>query len=172
MTSDNHISIVFTSSDHWISRAIRWLTDGRVSHCFIEYSSSTWGGRWAAESAVGGVRKIPIHKAKKDVFAEYSCDGFEANRAIKGLSDLVGEKYDYAGLFLLGGIYLMWKVFRMRIKHPTISSQSQKCSELVANLFIAAGLPGTEKWNAEEKTPEQLLDYCEAHPTYFKKRNL
>src|SRR5512136_2544156 len=72
VTETGHdIRLVFTASKTFFGKLIRWLTKGKVSHVFLEYDSSLWGGRWVAEATVGRVRKVPSYKARHNVVFEY-----------------------------------------------------------------------------------------------------
>lgn len=160
---EERVTIVFTASDHIISRLIRWATHGEVSHCYLEYSSELWGGRWSAEADAKGVHKKPAEASRHAVYAEYECSGFDVPPCTKAIRKYIGASYDYAGLGLLALIKIAWQVFKVKIRHPATSTRAQKCSELVARFLQAGPLPETKVWNPETVEPQQLLDWCRTH---------
>src|SRR5512137_1618498 len=95
------VRIVFTASNTLIGKLIRWATNGRVSHVFIQYPDPLWGGEWAAEATVGGVRMVPVEKARHRVVAEYECL-FDATAPLQSLWQHIGDHYDYPGLLYFG----------------------------------------------------------------------
>lgn len=126
-----------------------------------------WGGRWVAESTKGGVRKIPGWKARKHVFAEFQCT-FPARAGLIGISKYIGEEYDYTGAVILGTIFLLWRWFKVKVKHPLRSSKAQFCSELVCRFFQESQIQGTEEWDPEKSDPGTLYRFCLHRTDQFK----
>ena len=160
------VTIVFTAKQLWTSRLIRWGTGSRVSHVYIEYPSELWGGRWAAEATVTGVRKVIAPKARKGFVEEFAC-GVDLSEGLLSISKYFGERYDFVGVARFGFPILFWRWFKVKIRHLTRDSDSQFCSELVARALKGAGLPGTEKWEAERIDPEELYQYCKQNHDLF-----
>ena len=160
------VTIVFTAKKLWTSRLIRWSTGSRVSHVYIEYPSELWGGRWAAEATVSGVRKVIVPKARKGFIEEFHST-LELQKGLASISKYFGERYDFIGVARFGLPILFWRWFRVKIRHVTRDSKSQFCSELVARVFKNAGLPGTNDWNVETVDPETLYQYCKQNPVLF-----
>lgn len=162
------VRIVFTASDRWLSRVIRWLSGGRVSHCFIQHPSQVWGGEWATEATWPIVLQRPAEKARHCIFAEYACQ-FDATPALQKIRKEVGKWYSFDGFFLMGWWLLIKKIFKTRIRHPFHSTKGDICSELLVKFFRSAILPGADKLDPDYTTPEGVLRYCEKLPELFKK---
>jgi len=166
------VTLVFTASQFFLSRLIRWITGGRTSHVMIEYPSALWGNRWAAEATVGGTRMIRADRVNHHVVAVYECR-FNAQDALQAISGYIGDTgFDYPGLVSLAVPKLVWRWFRKKVRNPIHNNPGMFCSELVATMLMAAKLPGTENWIAEEITPEDILKYCENTPSWFNRLNI
>lgn len=160
--------VVFTASQTWIGKVIRWITGGKVSHAMIQYPDPVWGGDWIAQATWPQVVKVPAEHARHRVYVEYRCPDNVA-QAFPKIRDFIGEWYSVEGIVILGWIKLWWRVFRRKFKVPHYTVKGQFCSELVARLFMAAGLPETAGWDVERITPEDLRLYCERHPELFQR---
>lgn len=162
------VTVVFTASTGLVGRAIRWFSSGRVSHSMIQYPSDLWGGTWVAEAVASGVRKVRSWKSRHHVVSEFECM-FDAGMALKKIGNFVGESYDYSGVVIFGWLLLWKRILGRKLNRPFKSTKGMFCSELVARMFMAAGLEGTKEWNPEMISPEDLLEYCEKYGCYFKK---
>lgn len=161
------VRIVFTAKTNWFSRLIRWITNGTVSHVFLEYDSTLWGGRWVAEATVGGVRKVPSYKARKNVVFEYRFLK-DPRPGCTALAEYFGNKYDYVGMVGFAVFIVVWRWLHLKIKRPFRSSKAQLCSEFVARWFKASGVPVAAYLDPETTTPQMLYDICfQSRPGYF-----
>jgi len=161
------IRIVFTASNKWLARIIRWLSRGRVSHCFIQHTSKVWGGDWATEATWPMVLQRPVELARHYVYTEFLCN-FDAPYALQKIRGEVGKWYSFDGFFLFGWWLFIKRVFKIKIRHPFHSTNGDLCSELLVKFFKAAYLPGSELMDPDYTTPEVVLKYCEKHPELFK----
>jgi uncharacterized protein YycO len=166
------IRINLTASSGVLGRIILWMTRGIVNHAMIVYESSIWGGHWAAQAVGHGVEVVPLFRAlrgRKSI-AVYRCK-FDAEVALKKIRRKVGAPYDFKSMLWFGWAIVAWRIFKRKIKKPWKNTRGQFCSELVARMFHAAGLPDTD-WDFELVSPEDLRLYCEAHPELFEKEAL
>jgi hypothetical protein len=163
---DTEIRIVFTAGTHWISRIIRWVLRSEVSHVFIEYPSSIWGGRWVAEATKGGVRKVQAYKSRHHVYAEFICK-FDVRSGLANAAKYVGDEYDYSGAIILGLLALLWRWFKVKLRKPLRASKSQFCSEFVARVLMGMKEVQVEGWDPEQAGPDRLLQFCRKHPELF-----
>jgi len=162
------VRIVFTRSDTFMSKAIRWLTAGRVSHVLLQYPSEMWGGEWVAEATWPMVLMRPAEKARHGVYKEFECL-FDVRTALNAIRGEIGQWYDFQGLAVLGVWLFVWRVFKKKLQHPLHSTSGNKCSELYAKMFKATTeLPNTHRFEPEYTSPEDLLDYCEEWPKFFR----
>lgn len=161
------IKIVFTASNTWIGRLIRWFTRSKVSHVMLEYTSELWGGQWIAEATATGVRKVPARRARHDVVAEFECL-FDADKAIKEIGKYVGLPYDYVGLIVFAWAVISWRYLKTKIRKPLNNTKGQFCSEFITHFFKAAQLVKTQKWDPELSKPGRLFNYCLKHEELFR----
>lgn len=159
------VRLVFTASKTLFGRLIRWLTSSPVSHVFLEYDSTLWGGRWVAEATIGGVRKVPSYKARHNVVCEYKLTA-NPELGCKAIAKFFGNAYDYVGIFWMAWFVIAWRWLRLKFKKPLRSSKSQLCSELMAR-FVEPYIQQAKGWDPEEITPEGLRRYCEMSTGLF-----
>lgn len=159
----NDVRIVFTASQSWFGRVIRWFTKSTVSHVFIEFP--VWGRRMAIESTVGGTRMVLADKARHDVFCEYRLR-VETKEALIKLMPYLGTPYDYTGLLLLAWAKIAVDWARSKVRHPLWGTKAAKCSELVAVFFEELGLL-EEDLVLEFVSPEDLLEHVKVHSCKF-----
>jgi hypothetical protein len=162
------IRVVFTASNAWLSRLIRWLSGGRVSHCLIQHPSQVWGGDWVTEATWPMVLQRPAEKGRHHIHSEFICR-FDAPPALQKIRREVGKWYAFEGFFLIGWWLLIKKIFKTRIRHPLHSTKGDICSELLVKFFQAAQLPDANKLDPDYTTPEKVLRYCENHPEQFQR---
>jgi hypothetical protein len=163
------IRLVFTASKTFFGKIIRWLTGGKVSHVFLEYDSSLWGGRWVAEATVGGVRKVPSYKARHNVVWEYRA-AMDTRVACRSIARYFGNTYDYAGLLVFAWFIIAWRWLKLKAKKPHRSTKSQVCAELIARWVTAYGVPGSQDWDPDRVTPQMIADACFTNqPKFFEK---
>ena len=161
------IRIVFTASSKWASRAIRWLTNGRVSHVFGQWPCEVWGGDWATEATWPMVISRPAELARHNIYREFECL-FDAKKALHDIRHEVGQWYDFKGFALVGLWLLFCRIVKNKIKYPFHNTKGDLCSELYSKMLKKALLADTIQMNPEFTTPEDLLKYCEAHLQYFR----
>jgi hypothetical protein len=162
------VRIVFTASQTWMGRVIRWLSKGRVSHVFLQHQSKVWGGDWATEATWPMVLQRPAERSRHNIVKEFFCE-FGAPAALSQIRDEVGKWYSFDGLFALGFWLLFWRVFHRKLRHPFHSVRGNLCSELVVKMLRAAtDVPNTRDLDPDYTTPEMLLTFCEMHPAQFK----
>jgi hypothetical protein len=159
------ISIVFTASDWWFGRLIRRITGGRTNHVYIEYTSQEWSGRWKAEAATLGTRKVLASKNTSTIVARFDCL-FPV--PLSKIADDVGKPYNFIGILNIGLVLICARWLRKKIKKPFHNTKGLFCSEWTAKMMKIAELPGTSDWDPEMQSPEDLLDYCLPHPELFK----
>ena len=159
----NDVRIVFTASQSWFGRLIRWFTKSTVSHVFIEFP--VWDRRMVIEATVGGTRMVLADKARHGVSGEYRMQVDTEDALIK-LMHYLGTPYDYTGLLLLAWARIAVDWAKAKVRHPTWGTKAAKCSELVAVFINELGLL-EEDWVFEFVSPEDILMYTTAHPDYF-----
>jgi hypothetical protein len=159
------LTVIFTASDTFVSKAIRYFSGGRVSH--VEIGLNIYNTPMVLQSTIGGVQLETRQNAidSNSLFAEYIIkpnliDG------IKSGFDHLGEHYDYPGLF--GYLWVLTgRWLKQKWNNPLASSHAWVCSEFVAHCDINNQLPEWHKYADSGTTPEDLLKACESNPKDF-----
>lgn len=158
------LSIVFTVSDSFVSKAIRWVTKSETSHVAI--GTEIFGVPVFMHSTVGGVQITPRERYLKNnrVVAEYvanvDVESKLRNNVMK-VAEYLGEKYDYIGLVGYAILIFAWRLFRKKIKNPLASPTAMVCSEFVVHLNADGDIPEWDGLDPERTHPQELLERCE-----------
>jgi hypothetical protein len=151
----------FSTTNLFISRAIRWLTRSNFSHAWFEYPDHDMGGRWILEAGAGGVARVPLVHATPGWIniKRFALRDGDLWPALRAAAQLCGDKYGY---LQAGGLGVMALLRRMgyRIRNPFADRRKAVCSELVAVGLQALQLPQTAQWDHESMTPDDLYEYC------------
>lgn len=129
------VLVCLTSSDHFYSKAIRFLTKSNVNHAFIAYTSKEWGGYWCVQVDARGVVKVPVENLEYDEIECYEFLDLNMESAMIPFRKFVGERYDWFGIvgFLLK--LIAWRVFGRRIMNFLHRKNEQFCSEAVVRFL-------------------------------------
>ena len=160
------VRIIFTASKTPLGVLIRKITKSPVSHVMIEIP--VWSRRMIAEATIGGTRFVPSYRSRHHVVVEYKCN-FEYKDGLCKIADELGSHYDYAGLFIIVFAKLTWRWFKNKLKNLKWDDKSIKCSGLVALFLKINRIDGSESFNIELVTPEDILEFCENHKDLFEK---
>jgi hypothetical protein len=158
------LTVLFMTSDSWVSKLIRWFTKGRVSHVAI--GMEVMGAPMVLHATVGGVQMWTRARATggEILVAEYKIIP-DITGGVKAGFEHLGDKYDYVGLF--GYIFVMiGRLIKQKWKNPLASSHAWVCSEFVAHCDSENKLPEWHKYADSGTDPEDLLDACEASPDF------
>ena len=147
------VSIIFTTSDHWFSKLIKFFTSSPVSHVLIGYRllDTDVCIHAGARGVVIDTRAKAL--AKRKVWKEFKVvQGVHLRHAMTHL----GTAYDVGGLF---GFFPVWiaKWFGKKMKNPFASATAMFCSELVVRLNLCGCIPEFDGLDPETTTPEDLL---------------
>lgn len=96
------MNILFTATNTWLSRIIRFCTKEPVSHCALEY------GDWVIHSNLLGVHvesKVTFRLSANVVFSVAVIDNHDSVMA--ALSKYEGSFYDFGALLYMGLRYLL-----------------------------------------------------------------
>lgn len=129
------VTLCFVSGRGLKDRFIQWVTDCPFNHVYIEFWSDDWGGWQAIDITERGVVQVPASKTGYlDPISRY-CANEGMGGAIRARRDLIGNRYDWKGLF--GGLFklTMFKLFGFTISKPWHSKGRLFCSEYVATIL-------------------------------------
>lgn len=132
-----------------LSKLICRIDGSRASHAWILYHDmnlQTWMVLEAHETEVRAVTYSLF--CKRNNIVSIRIPKFSIDAGLPKAASLLGEKYDFAGLFGMA-IVLLGRRLKKKWKNPFRSSHSQFCTDFVANVFISAKFPGTESADPE-----------------------
>ncbi len=157
------IKIGFGTNGKPHSRLIRWATDARWSHCWIEYPSELWGGTWAAHSGPTGVVKVPLEKLLT-VYPEhvrFDCLA-DVRAGFTWAHGAVGAPYDY-GVIWNGLLYATHRMTHWKWLRKVAARNTAKftCSEFVTGFLKAADMRSVAGLVPEFTTPGELYGVVE-----------
>lgn len=141
-----------------LSRFIRWVTKSSCSHVWLLVDSETFGTSCVLEATEVGIRLIPLSNyiAKGNYVVELVEVSHDLSPGLKEMSKMLGEKYDFTGLFGMAWVYL-GRLFKKRWKNPTNSSEAMFCSEFVAHVLRASSHPDFIDADPASLSPQDLL---------------
>ena len=148
-----------------ISALIRWATKSKVSHTFLIFDDLLLGDRYILQADRGGfqVTRLMPFLLENVLVREVQVDlPIEAIRAADRWVGRVG--YDYEGLFG-EAIVKIANWFKWKIKNPLHAPKSLFCSEAMATLLKIGGYPGSDLLVPDGTSPQDLLEFLEAHPS-------
>jgi len=171
------VTILFSSSNAWISRAIRWFSrklgrdKGRASHASVSLDLGVL--HIVAEATFpGGARVLtrPRWDREHTKLAEYRVVMADPVVPLDVSLDLLGEDYDLPGL--LGYVpVLIARWFGRKIRNPFASARKQVCSEFAYRLItrLHGDVPEWRGCDCETVLPDDLWERIEAGgPTFVK----
>jgi hypothetical protein len=158
-----NIRIAFEYDDTFWGKAVRWFTKGRVNHVAVLYHSDDWKSQWAVEALTKGVVCRPVRTRGWKYIVTPKEPHYVA-MYLRDAGQYVGKKYDFQGFFLFALLLLIYRWFRVKLKHPSLTSKAQHCSELAGHVILPIlGSSRDPQWIH----PEELLSICEQHPDHF-----
>jgi hypothetical protein len=158
MTPPTAPTLMFSTTNSWLSRIIRWATRSKVSH--VSIGTSMQGVPVVIEASGLGVRIYPRKRwAKSRTVVAEARFYVDISDEIPYAIEFVGDRYDYAGLIgFLVVLPLRW--LGRKVKNPLGSSRAFICSELPLRLDREHRIPEWEGLDPETTTPEDLLRLC------------
>jgi len=148
------LTLVFTASDSWISKTIRWFTKSTASHVMI--GTQLQGVPVYLHSTIGGVQITPMSKYTDRKVAEYEIIP-DLSDGLRHAYTHIGSKYDYIGLLGYAVVILAWRWFKAKIKNPLANKDAVVCSEFIIHFDHAKIIPEWRGLDPETTTPETLL---------------
>jgi hypothetical protein len=164
--NQERVSIVYTASQSWFGRAIRWFTKSKASHVYIEFP--VWGRRMAIEATIGGTRLVLAKKARHDVHQEFAT-AVNKRVALASLVEYLGTEYDYTGVLVMAWLKIAWRWLRLKTTKVCWSTKALKCSELVVYFIRSMELGDAfEQLDPETSTPGELMEWMSQRPKEYK----
>jgi len=155
------ITVGFSTTNKWISRIIRWITGGKMSHAWIAYDDFTLGLRMVMQAEAWAFEVRPWQRWIKENkwVAEFRMIGGRQHVALRKRARDLGAKYDWASGLCVG--ISAW--FKRWIKsgfsfRPSRTPKRLMCSEAVVRFLKDAGCHSVSDLDEELTSPAELYD--------------
>jgi hypothetical protein len=158
-------TLVFTTSSHWLSKTVRWMTNSITSHVCL--GTEIFGEPVLIHSALdgdtgrNGVQITPRSRWLENnvIVAEYAIIP-DVTDNMRPMIKLLCERYDKMGL--LGYvIVIVARYLGKKIMNPLASARAYVCSRYVLKLDPGGTLiPEWKGLDPEKTTPHDLLQLC------------
>lgn len=155
------ITIGFSTTNKWISRIIRWITRGKVSHAWIAYDDFTLGLRMVMQAEAWAFEVRPWQRWIKENkwVAEFKLIDGSQHAALRKRARDLGQKYDWMSGFWVGvsSWFKRWLKAGFSFR-PSRTPKRLMCSEAVVRFLKDAGCASVEGLDEELTSPAELYD--------------
>lgn len=155
------ITIGFSTTNKLISRIIRLITRGKMSHAWIAYDDFTLGLRMVmqAESWAFEVRPWQRWVKENKWVAEYRMINGRQHAALRRRARDLGAKYDWMSGLLAGvkAWFQRWMKSGFSFR-PSRTPKRLMCSEAVTRFLKDAGCQCVKELDEELTSPVELFD--------------
>jgi hypothetical protein len=153
----SHVRIGFSTSNAWISRAIRWFTNSSVSHAFFIYFDAAWGCDMVAEAWWTGVRDVTLAEwSKSNQLVAVFEPVVPLDAALAQHRDDLGKRYAFEGILGMAWLRIcFW--FGCKVKNPWHHSAAAVfCSMWDLEVLDTAHWPGSWRLDPPSTDPDDL----------------
>lgn len=155
------VTIGFSTTNKVISRIIRWLTRGTVSHAWIAYNDMTLGLRMVMQAEAWGFEVRPWQRWTRENrwVGEFRLLGGEQIVALQNRARDLGAKYDWvAGLWVgVSSWFKRWLRSGLSFR-PSRTPKRLMCSEAVVRFLREADCGCVKELDEELTSPAELYD--------------
>lgn len=155
------ITIGFSTTNRFISRIIRWITRGKVSHAWIAYDDFTLGLRMVMQAEAWAFEVRPWQRwiQENKWVAEFRFIDGSQHAALRKRARDIGAKYDWAaGLFAgVASWFKRWLKSGFSFR-PSRTPKKLMCSEAVTRFLKDAGCRCVLEMDEELTSPAELFD--------------
>jgi hypothetical protein len=161
--NDLHITVGFSTTNKWISRLIRWVTRGRVSHAWIAFFDPCLDMRLVMQAEAWGYEVRPWKRWKRQnvLVAEFKTDR-QLSNSLQWIAKSLGVEYDWKAAFFAGLRRWLGRWLRGRFRSP----RKLMCSEAVIRFLQHAGVSAVAQLDPELTPPQRLLEAVEKSPDF------
>lgn len=152
--------IVFTASNGWLSRTVRFVTRSKVSHVAFVYYDKAFKKDMVLEAINTGFHIRTLERMLEDCTIVESFELPQEEEILVTLSNWLDAPYDYGGLIGQAFIHIA-RIFKRRIRNPFASKKAFFCSEIAVTLLQAIKYPGSEILIPENTDPQSLLRFLQ-----------
>lgn len=153
-----NITIGFSTTNKLISRVIRWVTRGKVSHAWIGFYDPTLEMRFVMQAESWGFEVRPWKRwlLENTLVAQF-CPKKDLTKSLKWIARSLGLKYDWKSAFFAG----LWRWFGVWIRGRFNSPKKLMCAEAVIRFLQHGGVVAAGHFDPEVTTPARLLQAVE-----------
>jgi hypothetical protein len=151
------MKIVFTQSDRWGAKLIRWFTKSEWSHCLIALDDDLEGENLVFESTLSGGVKLSLWSRRND--KKRAIYNIKGQPSIKPLYPYLGKNYGY--LQILG--YPIAKLFKLKY-NPF--KKDYVCSEIVLRFLLENNYKEFNCLDLNTATPEDIYKILSKSPNF------
>lgn len=166
------ITVGFSTTNFWISKAIRWITRSKVSHAWVGFYDESLGINFVIQAESWGLELRPRKRWEQEnsLVAEYTPIGGDLTASLHWLIDCLGNKYDFGSLFW-SGIANFFKRYAKSISKKFVWNSPTRlmCSESVIRFLDKGSYASVKDFDPEITSPEQLLIAVNKADKEFKK---
>lgn len=150
-----NITIGFSTTNKIMSRLIRFVSRGRVSHAWVSFTDPVLGLRLVMQAEAWGYEVRPWERwiRENKLVAEFSVKS-DLTASLRWLALSLGSKYDWRSAFLTGVRLWFGRLWRGRFSSPG----RLMCAEAVIRFLQHRGIRSVESLDPELTTPVMLLD--------------
>lgn len=155
------VTVGFSTTNKWISRIIRWLTRGKVSHAWLAYNDLTLGLRMVMQAEAWGFEARPWQRWVRENkwVAEFRLLGGDQIAALQARARDLGAKYDWAAGFWVGLSSWFKRWLRARFSfRPSRTPARLMCSEAVVRFLKESNCGCVQGLDEELTSPAELYD--------------
>jgi len=159
---DKRVWLGLSTTDTFIGRAIRWITNQPASHAWVSFWDESLERRVVMEASSSGYRVITWRRWLAEMQPKLKLWVFvtphhDLTGGLHSVSSFLGTPYDLKALLW----HSVGRWFRRWIKHPFTSPRKLYCSEAVVRILQDSVFPGAFRLNEEDTRPGDLLLYLE-----------
>lgn len=157
------ITVGFSTTNKLISRIIRWIIRGKVSHAWIAFHDATLNVRMVMQAEWWGFELRPWARWAREntLVAEFQLLVSPSVQltALWRMRDHLGEKYDKFGALWAGiaGWLKRWWNARLTLR-PRRTPHKLMCAEAQLDCLKAAGITAVADCYEETVDPQTLLE--------------
>lgn len=156
------VQIGFSTSNAWISRAIRFFTRAKVSHAFLTYNDITIGEPMVMEADYTGYHLRSFKSATlSSTIVVLSTPKSPIDGILPLCAGWLDKPYDYLGI--VGFIWVcIGRWCKAKWHSPLHDSKALFCSESIVLALQDLKYPHADKLVAVETSPDDLLNFMKA----------
>lgn len=159
------ITVGFSTTHRWTSKAIRWVTQSPCSHAWIAFDDAVLGTRVVLQAETWGYEIRPWSRWLNEniLVAEFVPTGPPLDGSLKWIAKFLGVPYDYRAS-ILSGLFRWWgRLLKGRFNDP----KKLMCSEGVVRFLQHGNYEAVKDLDPEITNPKILLLRCFRHAAEF-----